>query len=329
MKTLFIGGTGNISSACAAALQAMGQEVYILTRGRHSVPAGYHALVADRNDPAAMQAAFQSARPDVVVDFIAYDVPDVQAAFNLCRGRVAQYIFISSATVYARPAARLPLVEDAPLGNPVWEYAQKKVACETWLRQRHAETQFPVTIVRPSHTYSQRWVPNVVSSSSYTVAARLEAGKPVFVPDNGQNPWTLTAASDFAIGFAGLAGNPAAIGEAFHITGDEVLTWNQIYAEIAAAVGAKNPDIRQIPTDIICQAAPHLVGTLKGDKTHPGLYDNSKLKRLVPAFRTRKPFHLGVRESVAWLRSHPDQQNLKPEIDQAINRICACAALGC
>ena len=218
---------------------------------------------------------------------------------------------------------RLPLTEDAPLGNPFWDYAEKKLACEHWLLQRREETGFPVTMVRPSHTYSKRWIPNPVSSGSYTFAARLEQGKPVFVHDDGESPWTLTTAADFAVGLAGLLGKPEAIGEAFHITSDEVLTWNQIYAEIAAALGVKSPQIVKVPTDFICQVAPQLTGTLKGDKAHPGVFDNAKIKRFVPEFRCRTPFRVGVRESVRWLREHPEQQNLKPELDEMIEKVLA------
>ena len=196
-----------------------------------------------------------------------------------------------------------------------WDYAQNKLACEQWLHERRQATGFPVTIVRPSHTYSQRWIPNPVSSGSYTFAARLEQGKPVFVPDEGENPWTLTAASDFAAGLAGLVGNEKAVGQAFHITSDEVLTWNQIYSKIAAALGVPSPKVVRIPTDFICQVAPQLIGNLKGDKSHPGVFDNSKTKRFVPSFQCRKPFRVGVRESVAWLRAHPEQQNLNSQVD--------------
>jgi nucleoside-diphosphate-sugar epimerase len=177
--------------------------------------------------------------------------------------------------------------------------------------------------VRPSHTYSKRWIPNPLSSSSYTFAARLEQGKPVYVPDQGENPWTLTAASDFALGLAGLVSNPEALGQAFHITSDEVLTWNQIVNEIAAALGVASPGVVRIPTDFICQLAPQMTGTLKGDKAHPGVFDNSKIKRFVPGFAARKPFRVGVRESVDWLRAHPDQQHLKPELDALSDQVIA------
>ncbi|HOX55466.1 MAG TPA: NAD-dependent epimerase/dehydratase family protein [Candidatus Paceibacterota bacterium] len=323
MKILFIGGTGNISAECAALLHQRGHDIIILSRGRGAVPPGYRAIQADRKDPAAMRAALHGLRPDAVLNFLGYELPEVQLDYDLFNGAVRQYVFISSVVVYAKPPGQLPLTEDAPPGNSLWDYARKKLECEQWLHQRHAETGFPVTIVRPSHTYSKRWVPNAISSGSYTFAARLEQGRPVFVHDAGESPWTLTAASDFAVGLAGLVGNDAAVGKAFHITSDEVLTWNQIYAEIAEAVGARSPRIVKVPTDFICQMAPQLTGTLKGDKAHPGVFDNSRIKRFVPEFRCRVPFRLGVRESVRWLREHPEQQNLKPELDALIDKVIA------
>jgi nucleoside-diphosphate-sugar epimerase len=323
MNILFLGGTGNISAECAALLHERGNKILVLSRGRNAVPSGYQALQADRKDLAGMRAALKGAHPDVVINFLGYDVPDVQLDYELFNGAIRQYIFISSATVYAKPPARLPITEDAPLGNAWWDYAQKKLACEQWLRQRRAEDRFPVTIVRPSHTYSKRWVPNIMSSSSYTFASRLEQGKPVFVPDDGENPWTLTAATDFAVGLGGLVGNAKAIGEAFHITSDEALSWNRICMEIAEALGAPPPQLVKVPTDFICEVAPQLTGTLKGDKAHPGVFDNSKIKRFVPEFKCRKPFRVGVRESVAWLRANPGQQNLNPQVDATIGQIIA------
>ncbi len=315
MRILFIGGTGNISTECAALLHGRGHEVLVISRGRAQVPAQYRALVADRKDPAAMREALRAERPDVVLNFLGYEIADARLDFELFRDRVSQYVFISSATVYARRPNRLPITEEAPLGNPWWDYAQKKLVCELWLREQWREHGFPVTIVRPSHTYSKWWIPSPVSSASYSFAGRLEQGKPVFVPDDGENPWTLTAASDFATGLAGLVGNPEARGEAFHITSDEVLTWNQIVAEIAAAVGVESSNVIQAPTDLICEVAPQLTGTLKGDKAHPGVFDNSKIKRFAPDFKCRTPFRVGVRESVVWLRAHPEHQNLNPQVD--------------
>jgi nucleoside-diphosphate-sugar epimerase len=318
---LFIGGTGNISSDCAELLQTRGHEVHIVSRGRTAVPAGMRAWVADRKDPASLRSALQGLRPDVVINFLGYEVSDLDLDFQLFSGLIRQYIFISSATVYLKPPPCLPITEETPKGNPFWEYAQKKLACEEWLLRAHVENGFPVTIVRPSHTYSKRWVPNPVSSSSYTFATRLELGKPVFVPDSGENPWTLTAASDFALALAGLVGKPQALGEAFHITSDEVLTWNQIVAEIAATLNVQSPNVIKVPTDFICEVAPQMTGSLKGDKAHPGVFDNSKIKRFVPEFCCAKPFRIGVGESVAWLRQHPAQQNLSPKVDALCDEV--------
>ena len=323
MKILFIGGTGNISTECAALLQERGHQILVVSRGRTLVPAAYQAIRADRQDEAGLRAALQGSQPEVVINFLGYDLADVQTDFRLFRVAVRQYIFISSTTVYAKPPRQLPITEEAPLGNAFWEYAQKKVECECWLRQRWAEDRFPVTIVRPSHTYSQRWIPNPISSSSYTFAARLEQGRPVYIPDDGNTPWTLTAASDFAQGLAGLVGRPEAVGEAFHLTSDEVLTWNQIYATIASALGVPAPKIVPVPTEFICRIAPQMRGTLQGDKAHPGVFDNAKIKRFVPEFRCRKSFQVGVRESVAWLRAHPGQQNLNPQVDAVCEAVLA------
>ena len=326
MKILFLGGTGNISAECAALLHQRGHEIFVLSRGRNAVPAEYQAVVADRHDAAAMRRAAAEAKPDVVINFLGYEVADVQLDAEAFSGAVQHYIFISSATVYAKPPPRLPITEESPLGNPFWDYAQKKLACEQWLIDRWRQAGLPVTIVRPSHTYSKRWVPNPVASSSFTFAQRLERGKPVFVPGDGENPWTLTAASDFAAGLAGLVGNAKTLGDAFHITSDEVLTWNQIVTEIAGAVGGDGESasvVHRIPTDFICRQAPQLTGSLKGDKAHPGVFDNGKIKRFVPGFECRIPLSAGLRQSVEWLRAHPEQQNLNPTVDETCERVIA------
>ena len=321
MNILFIGGTGNISTECASLLHSRGHQICVLTRGKSAIPREYRAIQADRKDESSMQRALKDVRPEIVVNFIGFDVPDIEADYNLFKGRVEQYIFVSSTTVYTRPAKKLPYTEDAPLGNPWWDYAQKKIACEEWLWQRFKNDGFPVTIGRPSHMYSRLWIPNPISSASYSFAARLESGKPVFIPDDGENPWTLTAAADFALGLAGLVGNPKAIGEAFHITSDEVLTWNQIYAEISGALGARDAQIFKVPTEFICQQVPQLIGNLKGDKAHPGVFDNSRIKGFVPDFKCSKPFSLGIRESVAWLREHPEQRVYNPQVDVMIETV--------
>jgi nucleoside-diphosphate-sugar epimerase len=327
MKVLFIGGTGNISSECAAVLQARGDSVAVITRGRSAVPARYQAFVADRKDRDSLRRAIDQAKPDVVINFLGYDVDDVQLDASLCQD-VRQYIFISSATVYSKPA-RIPITEDCDLGNAWWPYAQKKLACERWLMEHRSETGFPVTIVRPSHTYGRTWLPNPVSSSGWTFGARLRARKPVFVMDDGETPWTLTACGDFAAGFAGLVGNQGAIGQSYHLTSDEALSWNEIYLETARAIGVADPIIVRVPTDFICQLAPAMAGPLKGDKSHPALFDNRKFKSAVPGFRCRKTFHEGIRESVEWLQAHPQDQNLKPEVDATYESVCSAWARRC
>lgn len=309
MRVLFLGGTGNLSAACAVELQRRGHEVLLLTRGRSPLPPGFEAVRADRHDPESMRRALEGRAVDVVVNFIGYDVPDVEVDHGLFAGRVRQYVFISSATVYAKPPPQLPIREDCPRGNPFWEYAQKKLACEQWLLARWQTERFPVTIVRPSHTYSERWIPNPVSSAGYAFAARLERGAPVWVPDRGDTPWTLTWAGDFAAGLAGLIGRDDVLGEDFHITSDEALPWTQIYREIGAAVGVE-PVIVPVPTDFICTVCPEMTGPLKGDKAHPAVFDNSKLRRFVPEFRCSVPFREGIRRAVAWLRAHPEAQRL-------------------
>jgi len=323
MRILFIGGTGNLSTDCAELLHRRGYEITILTRGHSSVPPQYRAVKADRKDPTAMRTALGKAAPDVVINFLGYELADVQLDCALLGGNIRQYVFISTAAAYAKPPPRLPITEETPLGNPFWDYAQKKKQCENWLDEQWRRSRFPLTIIRPSHTYSPRWFPNPVSSSGYTSAARLEASKPVFVPGEGENPWTLTATSDFAVGVAGLIGNDKAIGEAFHITSDEALTWNQIYAETAAALGASSPRIMKIPVEFICQQCPRLIGTVKGDKAHAAIFDNSKIKRFVPDFQCRKPFRVGIRESVEWFRQHPDRKVVNPEADAEFDKVTA------
>lgn len=328
MRILCLGGTGNLSHACAEELHRRGHQVLLLTRGHAPVPEGFKHVVADRHDRDAMLRALREQAVDVVINFLGYDLPEVQLDHELFAGRVRQYVFISSATVYAKPPPRLPIREDTPLGNPYWEYARKKQACEEWLLERWRHEGFPVTIVRPSHTYSERWIPNPVSSSGYAFAARLERGAPVWVPDAGENPWTLTWAGDFAAGLAGLVGREDVRGEAFHITSEEVLTWNQIYREIADAVGVE-PRIVPVPTDFICEVCPEMSGPLKGDKAQPAIFDPAKLRRFVPEFRCRVPFREGIRKAVAWLRAHPEHQRLDSSpVDRIMDTVLAAWKAG-
>lgn len=323
MRILLIGGTGNLSAPCAEQLLAAGHKVSLITRGGKQIPHEYRAYHADRANLADMRSAFEDAKPEVIVNFLGYTLSDVMLDYQLFQGGLSQYIFISSATVYAKPHRVLPLPETAPLGNPWSEYAQQKQACEKWLMERFAEKGFPATIVRPSHTFSKIWVPNLVNSASFSFALRMERKEPVFVPGDGQSLWTLTAAADFAVGLAGLIGQQTSLGQAYNITSDEILTWNQITAEIAAAMGVKEPKIEKAPVNLICAAAPELTAGIKGDKAHAGVFDNAKIKRLVPGFKCRKLFREGVRESVNWLRGHPWDQNLNPTVDRIIDKVIA------
>ena len=321
MKILFIGGTGNISSDCAELLYQRGHEIMVLSRGTNPVPPQYRAIVADRKDTAAMRNTLQGLDIDVVINFLGYLVPEVEIDFAVLNGRISQYIFISTAMVYAQPHRILPITENNPIGNPYSDYAQNKEKCENWLMEKFHAEKFPVTIVRPSHTYSKLWIPNPISSAGYSFAARLEAGRPVYMHNNGENPWTLTATTDFAVGLAGLVGNSAALGEAFHITSDEALPWHKIYDEIAAAVGVKNPNVVKIPLEFICEHFPELTCWLKGDKAEPAIFDNSKIKKFVPDFVCRKPVSEGIPESVEWMRKHPDQKKVNPKVDYYCDRV--------
>ncbi|MDD5522356.1 MAG: NAD-dependent epimerase/dehydratase family protein [Kiritimatiellae bacterium] len=323
MKILFIGGTGNISTDCAELLHKRGHEIIVVNRGNNPVPPLYRSIIADRKDPAAMKKALENIKVDVVINFLGYVVPDVEIDFKLFQGRIRQYIFISSATVYRIPHRILPMTENTPLGNPYSDYAQNKEKCEAWLMEKFRKEGFPVTIIRPSHTYSRIWIPNPIASAGYTFAARLEEGRPVYLHNNGENPWTLTATTDFAVGLAGLAGNEKAIGETFHITSDEALPWYKIYEEVAAAVGAEDPVIFKIPADFICEKFPELTGGLKGDKAEPAIFDNSKIKKFVPDFACKKSIRQGIRESVEWMRAHPGPRNHNPKVDYFCDKVVA------
>ncbi|MCX7007997.1 MAG: NAD-dependent epimerase/dehydratase family protein [Kiritimatiellaeota bacterium] len=322
LHVLFLGGTGNISTAVVELLVARGHRVSVLTRGRQPVPGGARLLVADRHDEAAMLRAIGGDWPDVAVNFIGYSPAEVALDHALFAGRIRQYVFISTTMVYAVPRRHLPLTEDGPRGNPLSPYAQQKHLCEDWLLDKWRAEKFPMTIVRPSHTYGPTWLPNPIKSSSFVPLLRLQAGQPVFVHDDGQGLWTLTAASDFAVGLAGLLDRDETLGEAFHITSDEVLTWNQIYAEICRAAGVRQPEILKIPTPFLCELLPALREKLPADKAEPGVFDNAKIKRLVPEFACRKSFRTGIAESIAWFRADPARQVRDAETDGIFERAC-------
>jgi len=316
MKALFIGGTGNISSACVELALSRGIEVTLLNRGTSGrpVPNGAQVLHGDIRDPQAVQAALGSRSFDVVADFVAFTPEHIETDLELFRGRTGQYIFISSASAYQTPPAILPVTESTVLDNPYWEYSRNKAACEERLVRAYREEKFPITIVRPSHTYSAPYVP---IDGGWTAIDRMLRGEPVIVHGDGTSLWTLTHASDFAKGFVGLMGNAHAIGESFHITSDEWLTWNQIHEILAAAAGVK-ATLVHVPSDLIAAYDKAWGESLLGDKTHSFILDNSKVKRLVPDFICTMPFSRGAEEIIAWHMADPARR----KVDEAFNALC-------
>lgn len=329
MKVLFVGGTGNISSACSRLAIERGTDLTLLTRGRSALPppAGATVVQADVNDRASMERLLGDATFDVVVDWIAFTPDDVERDLSMFRGRTAQYVFISSASVYQKPPVCYLITESTPLRNPYWAYSRQKIACEERLGAAYRDEAFPVTIVRPSFTYGDTWIPCAVGGLGYTVIDRMRKGRPIIVHGDGQSLWTMTHNTDFAKGFVGLFGNIQAIGQPFHITSDEVLTWDQIYGAIGAAAGV-TPRLVHIPSDFINASAPEIGAGLLGDKACSAVFDNSKIKRLVPDFRATVPFALGIRRSVAWFDADPARRNvneaMNATIDAIIERYEAC-----
>ncbi len=322
MRVLFIGGSGVISSACSWAAASAGIRLTILNRGQttaRTLPPQAEVLHADIHDPAAVAEALGSREYDAVVSWVAFVPADVQADIELLRGRTGQYVFISSAAAYQTPPARLPIRESTPLRNPFSRYSRDKIACEDLLNAAYRDEGFPVTIVRPSHTYDKTLVP---LDGGYTVIGRMRQGKPVVVHGDGTSLWALTHHADFAAGFVPLLGHPRTIGEAFHITTDDVLTWNQITAALAAAAGV-SADIVHVPSDAIAAAEPDWGASLLGDKSHSLVFDNSKIRSLVPGFRPSIPFEQGAREIVAWHDEDPSRQQPDPRIDAAMDHLIA------
>ena len=319
MKVLFIGGTGVISSACSELALARGIELVLLNRGEsvRPAPAAARVLRADIRDAAATATALDGQRFDVVVDWIAFTPEQVAADIALFRGRTGQYIFISSATVYEKPPSRLPITEATPLSNPFWAYAANKIACEVLLREAAGAEGFPSTIVRPSHTYDRTKLP---VTGGYTSVARMRQGKPVVVHGDGTSTWVLTHHRDFAVGFVGLLGNATAVGEAFHITSDELLTWNQIYTLVGRAAGV-GPKLVHIPSDVIARYDPEWGAGLLGDKAHSVVFDNSKIKRFAPDFAPSIPFARGADEIMAWYDADPARQQVDARLDRLMDEL--------
>jgi nucleoside-diphosphate-sugar epimerase len=322
MRVLFIGGSGVISSACSALAVQRGIDLTVLNRGTSTsrpLPAGATVLRADIRDPAAVAAALGGREFDAVVDWVAFTPEHVRTDLDLFRGRTGQYVFISSASAYQTPPSRLPVTESTPLRNPFWRYSRDKIACEDLLTAAYRDEGFPATIVRPSHTYDKTLIP---LDGGWTALARMRQGRPVVVHGDGTSLWTLTHHADFARGFVPLLGHPRTVGEAFHITSDDVLTWNQITAALAAAAGA-SADIVHVPSDAIAAADPDWGASLIGDKAHSLVFDNTKVRGVVPDFRPVIPFEQGAREIVAWYDEDPARQQVDARADALMDKLIA------
>lgn len=314
MKVLFVGGTGIISSACSELAVQRGIELYLLNRGSSIRPIAKGAihLPGDIRQPASVVAALGDRSFDAVVEWIAFTPEQVRLDIELFRKRTGQYIFISSASAYQKPPSHLPITESTPLINPFWRYSRDKAACEAILEQAGKEDEFPYTIVRPSHTYDRTLLP---FHGGYTTVARMRAGKPVVVPGDGTSLWTLTHHRDFAVGLVGLVGNPQSLRQTFHITSDELLSWNQIYTLVAAAAGVE-PHPVHVPSELIARYDPEWGDSLLGDKQHSMIFDNHKIRQLVPEFNPVIPFWQGAQEIIAWYDENPSRQTVDVQNDR-------------
>ena len=313
MKVLFIGGTGIISTACTRLALESGIDLTLLNRGRRTVPlpAGAKTLTADIDDAVAVSQALDGASFDAVVDWIAFEPAQVERDIALFRGRTRQYIFISSASAYQKPATNYLITESTPLANPYWDYAQQKIACEDRLMRAYREEGFPITIVRPSLTYGDSQITLAINSwtKSYTVVDRMRRGKKVIVPGDGSSLWVITHNTDFAKGLVGLLAREQAIGHAFHITSDEVMCWDQWYRLTAEASGAE-PHLVHIPSDFIAACVPEARGGLLGDKAVSVVFDNTKIKRFVPGYCATVPYTQGIRRTIAWFDADPARRQI-------------------
>jgi nucleoside-diphosphate-sugar epimerase len=330
MKVLFIGGTGLISSACTQLAVERGVDLFLLNRGSHPDRTfGATPIIADLRDEAAVERALAGNRFDAVVDWIAFTPADIERDLRLFRARADQFVFISSASAYRKPLVDWLVREDSPLANPFWDYARDKIACEERLMRAFRDDGFPVTIVRPSLTYGDTQVPLAVNSWArpYTAIARMRRGRPLIVPGDGTSLWTITHNSDFAKAFVGLLGRPQAIGQAFNIMSDEVLTWDEIYRQVAAAAGAE-ARIVHIASDFIAECLPEMRGTLLGDKAVSAVFDTTKIKRFVPDFRATTPFAEGIRRTLAWFDADPARQQVDSEMDDRWERLIAAYERG-
>ena len=325
MKILFIGGTGTISMAVSKLLLSQGHTLYLLNRGNRnlSLSGDLVELKADVNDESRVKELIKELHFDAVADFIAFEPPQLERDYRLFKGKTDQFIFISSASAYQKPLADYRINEGTPLANPYLEYSRNKSACEDYLMKLYREEGFPVTIIRPSHTYDERSVPMGAhgKNGSYAIVKRMLEGKPVLIHGDGTSLWTLTHNSDFAVAMAGLIGNIHAIGEAVQITSDESLTWNQIYQIVANALGVKLNAVHASTEFLDACGDSDFRGSLLGDKSNTVVFDNSKLKRLVPGFTARVRADQGIRDTVSYVLSHPECQVEDSDFDAWCDRV--------
>ncbi len=326
MKVLFIGGTGVISEGVSRLAVERGIDLYLLNRGNRDVlfPEGARRIQGDIGDPAQVAAALGVLHFDAVVDWIAFTPDQVRRDIDLFRGRTDQYIFISSASAYQKPVSDYRITESTPLANPHWQYSRDKIAGEQLLVDEYRASGFPMTIVRPSHTYGNTMIPVGVDcwKKPWTLVDRIRRGKKIIIHGDGTSLWVMTHNTDFGKGLLGLVGNQRAIGHAFHITSDEVLSWNQIYAAIGKAAGAEIRAVH-IPSDFLAAVFPDGEGSLIGDKAQSVVFDNSKIKHFVPGFTATVPFAQGVKQSIAWFEAHPEYCVVDEEWNRLIDKIIA------
>lgn len=319
MKALFIGGTGTISTAITKQLLEKGCELYLLNRGNRNeaLPTGVNVITADINDEDKVAKLIEDLEFDVVADFIAFEPSQLERDYRLFNGKTKQFMFISSASAYQSPLADYRITEGTPLSNPYWDYSRNKIACEDYLMKQYRENGFPITIIRPSHTYDERSIPLGVhgTNGSWQVAKRMLENKPVIIHGDGTSLWTMTHNSDFAKGFIGLMGNIHAIGESVHITSDETVTWNQIYEIIADALGVKLNAVHVSSEFLAACSQEDLTGGLLGDKANSVVFDNSKLKRLVPDFVATTRLDQGMKQTIQYILEHPEHQKEDQEFD--------------
>lgn len=325
MKVLFIGGTGTISMAVTRLLAEQQHEVYLINRGNRSseLPCNVQIIQGDINNEADIREKLKGMQFDAVCDFIGFVPAHVERDFRLFSGITKQYIYISSASAYQKPLSDYRITESTPLSNPYWQYSRDKIACEEYLMRQYRENGFPVTIVRPSHTYDERSVPLGVhgANGSWQVLRRMQEGKPVIIHGDGTSLWTITHNSDFAKAFVGLIGNIHAIGEAYHITSDESVTWNQIYGMIAGALGVELKAYH-VPSEFLVAVSDYdFEGSLIGDKANTVVFDNSKIRRAVPGFTATVRADQGIRQTVEYLLQHPELQTEDAVFDEWCDRV--------